>query len=57
MNSTKPTFKKVNDKILWNGKFTDTWFSIGENFHHYLNGDLDRYRYYTQGEWDMLPTK
>ena len=26
----------------WNGSFNETWYSIGENFHHYLNGNLER---------------
>ena len=41
----------------WNGDYNETWFSIGENFHQYLNGNLDRWKYYSQGEWDILPTK
>ena len=35
----------------WNGNFKETWYSIGENFHHYLNGNLERFRYGYHGKW------
>ena len=35
----------------WNGDFKETWYSIGENFHHYLNGNLERFRYGYHGKW------
>ena len=35
----------------WNGDFKETWYSIGENFHHYLNGNLERYRHGYHGKW------
>ena len=44
----------VSKKSEWNGKFTETTYSIGINYIHYLNGNLDRYRYYENGDWDMM---
>ena len=40
----------VSKHTEWNG-FKETWYSIGENFHHYLNGNLERYRHGYHGKW------
>ena len=26
----------------WNGSYTDSWYTIGPNWNHYLNGNLKR---------------
>ena len=44
----------VSKKSEWNGKFTETTYSIGINYVHYLNGNLDRYNWYDNGDWDMM---
>ena len=44
----------VSKHSEWNGNFTETTYSIGINYHHYLNGNLKRYRYYNDGNWDMM---
>ena len=44
----------VSKTSKWNGKFTETTYSIGINYTHYLNGNLERYRYYENGDWDMM---
>ena len=44
----------VSKNSEWNGNFTETTYSIGINYIHYLNGNLDRYRYYENGDWDMM---
>ena len=44
----------VSKHSEWNGNFTETTYSIGCNYHHYLEGNLRRYRYWKDGEWDMM---
>ena len=44
----------VSKNSEWNGKFTETTYSIGINYTHYLNSNLQRYRYYNDGDWDRM---
>jgi hypothetical protein len=44
----------VSKHSEWNGNFTETTYSIGCNYHHYLEGNLRRYRFWKDGEWDMM---
>ena len=44
----------VSKNSEWNGNFTETTYSIGINYHHYLNGNLERYHYGVNGSWDMM---
>ena len=44
----------VSKHSKWNGNFTETTYSIGINYHHWLNGNLRRYRYWKDGEWDLM---
>ena len=46
----------VSKKSEWNGNFTETTYSIGINYHHYLNGNLERYHYGVYGDWDFMNT-
>ena len=40
----------VSKHTEWNG-FKETWYSIGENFHHYLNGNLLKWNFRRDGNW------
>ena len=44
----------VSKHSEWNDNYTEVWYSIGINFHHYLNGNLDRYWYGSDGDWDLM---
>ena len=41
----------VSKHTEWNGNFNETWYSIGENFHHYLNGNLLKWNFRRDGNW------
>ena len=41
----------VSKHTEWNGNFKETWYSIGENFHHYLNGNIEKYYHGKHGNW------
>ena len=44
----------VSKHSKWNGRYTETYYSIGVNYHHYLKGNLRRYRYWKDGDWDLM---
>jgi len=46
----------VSKNSEWNGKFTETTYSIGINYTHYLNGNLERFHYGVNGSWELMNT-